>query len=581
MRAALSILWIATIAGVVSAALPQQGGTAEATIAGRVTDGSTGRGVPNARVQITGPGGMTVLSTAKSGRFPSRTIPPGDYEIRVTATGFLPATAGQVSPGDFARPMRVGPGSSLDLTIPAWRPSVVEGKVVDEDGRPVVGAQVSVIERPHPERGAELLTTGGTDVTDDRGAYRIAGLVPAEYAITVAFTYGATSGSLEELPPSAKAQRGSAPQVQGSAAYQSTICSGKGLYHAVHAGQTYKAGSCVVPELSHRPVSVLVVQSGQPARNAAVAVAAPAGRALDERTPVLIFGRTDANGEIVLPVFPRSGALVSAWTDGPVQVDPQSWPGDLLPGEPPPRVTRAGPMTAWAERFVRFEESTSGVRLELGGWPSLRVRTQRRDDAGTATSDASDATVSSVLTCGTAAATVSDTRRLGDAGHLLITGPGLCALTVIPPAGWQLERIALDGQPVAARVAAGRLQGAGELQVSLTNARTGLSVVLDQSRSDEAVQVFLIPQGPVDATSDLVRASPMLLGRSGNRFVSRLLPSGDCVVTAVLDPRFDITWTSQEIIETLSRAGTRVHLNTGDHPTISLRARPVHAGRSR
>jgi uncharacterized protein (DUF2141 family) len=63
------------------------------------------------------------------------------------------------------------------------RAAVVAGVIRDQQGEPAPGVQVSAVRIPGASVPANLFSGAETAVTDDRGAYRIFGLVPGEYAI--------------------------------------------------------------------------------------------------------------------------------------------------------------------------------------------------------------------------------------------------------------------------------------------------------------------------------------------------------------------------------------------------------------
>jgi protocatechuate 3,4-dioxygenase beta subunit len=62
--------------------------------------------------------------------------------------------------------------------------SVITGKVTDEDGDPVMRASVQVI-RERWVNGRRQQMPLSSDSTDDRGEYRIAGLMPGKYFLQV------------------------------------------------------------------------------------------------------------------------------------------------------------------------------------------------------------------------------------------------------------------------------------------------------------------------------------------------------------------------------------------------------------
>jgi len=166
--------------------------TGTAAISGVVVDGATGQPVSaavvsmivGARMTIAGP---TALITDDRGRFVFPRLPAGGYALSASKPGYSTGRYGQSDPVDstIARTIRLADGQWFaDAKVPVWRPGAITGRVIDEAGEPVVGAFVRVI--------AEVLVAGkprlanATAVkTDDRGVYRVSGLIAGKYVVMV------------------------------------------------------------------------------------------------------------------------------------------------------------------------------------------------------------------------------------------------------------------------------------------------------------------------------------------------------------------------------------------------------------
>jgi len=138
------------------------------TVRGRVLT-MDGGAVANARVAVlTNTIGAPVTLTDDDGRFllTVLSVTPG-LRITVSKTGFarteLPAQ------------------TDRDVEVRLERGAVISGRVTDEFGDGVQNARVSV-ENPAAVAGQRPLRNGGTD---DRGEYRIGGLAPGEYRVSV------------------------------------------------------------------------------------------------------------------------------------------------------------------------------------------------------------------------------------------------------------------------------------------------------------------------------------------------------------------------------------------------------------
>jgi hypothetical protein len=109
------------------------------------------------------------------GRFSFGDLQPGVYHVSASAPGYYQADADAEN--------LVRPGDSVSITLN--RGGVITGTVTGVDGTPVVGIPVHA--DPLQARGTvslNTLDTDGSDKTDDRGIYRIYGLVPGDYVVS-------------------------------------------------------------------------------------------------------------------------------------------------------------------------------------------------------------------------------------------------------------------------------------------------------------------------------------------------------------------------------------------------------------
>ena len=154
-------------------------------ITGRVMAGDNGRPVKRARVFITAvelPGGRGVL-TDDSGVFDLTELPAGRYTVTVSKSGFVSLTYGQRRPLQAGTPLQLADGQQLkgiDFQLP--RGSVIGGHVLDEDGDSMPGVMVRVMRYQYLQ-GERRLTPAGTGQTDDKGQYRVWGLMPGDYYV--------------------------------------------------------------------------------------------------------------------------------------------------------------------------------------------------------------------------------------------------------------------------------------------------------------------------------------------------------------------------------------------------------------
>ena len=155
-------------------------------ISGRVVASDTGKPIKRARVFINAAelqgGGRGVL-TDDLGVFDFTELPAGRYTVNVSKSGFVNLSYGQRRPLQAGTPLQLADGQQLrnvDFQLP--RGSVLGGRILDEDGEPMAGVQVRVMRYQYLQ-GDRRLTPAGTGQTDDRGQYRVWGLMPGDYYV--------------------------------------------------------------------------------------------------------------------------------------------------------------------------------------------------------------------------------------------------------------------------------------------------------------------------------------------------------------------------------------------------------------
>ncbi|MGB7220575.1 MAG: carboxypeptidase regulatory-like domain-containing protein [Vicinamibacterales bacterium] len=154
-------------------------------VSGRVLASDNGRPVKRARVFVTAaelPGGRGVL-TDDEGRFQLTELPAGRYTLTVQKSGFVSLAFGQRRPLQAGTPLQLADGQEIkgiEFRLP--RGSVIAGHVFDEDGDPMPGVVVRVL-RYQYQQGDRRLVSAGTSQTDDRGQFRVWGLMPGDYYV--------------------------------------------------------------------------------------------------------------------------------------------------------------------------------------------------------------------------------------------------------------------------------------------------------------------------------------------------------------------------------------------------------------
>lgn len=164
--------------------------TGTGAISGVVTDGVTGRPIAGAVIYVgmagRAGGGNSRQLTDPKGRFVFTDLPAHDqYFLNASGFGYVNGGYGQTPLRPSQTRIRLAQGEWFkDAHIQLWPPAAVSGRVFDERGEPVVGVPVRVLAQILVG-GRPQIAAGLSTITDDRGAYRIAGLRAGRYFVQV------------------------------------------------------------------------------------------------------------------------------------------------------------------------------------------------------------------------------------------------------------------------------------------------------------------------------------------------------------------------------------------------------------
>jgi hypothetical protein len=171
--------------------VPAETRTGTGAITGTVVDTTTDRPVAGAIVSLEErvAGSRTqsyVQVTTPKGRFAFVDLPASEsYFLTATKPGYLDGGYRRNDPRGPSAPLAVKDGQWLaDVRVDLARPGSISGTVMDERGEPIVGASVRVLPQVLISGRTQWLA-GAVAWTDDRGAYRIPGLGPGRYVVSV------------------------------------------------------------------------------------------------------------------------------------------------------------------------------------------------------------------------------------------------------------------------------------------------------------------------------------------------------------------------------------------------------------
>src|SRR5580700_1698035 len=139
----------------------------EASLVDFILDTHEGQLVEGARVTVEGRGKLRSATTDSHGRYEISGLEPGDYVVRGAKNGY----AGE---GEFRVQVK-GRGCAIQ-NLGLFAKNSVEGRVIDPDGKPVVGVLVYLQKAGEKERPAD---------TDAQGAFRFEKIDPGSYYLVL------------------------------------------------------------------------------------------------------------------------------------------------------------------------------------------------------------------------------------------------------------------------------------------------------------------------------------------------------------------------------------------------------------
>jgi hypothetical protein len=175
-------------------------------ITGVVVDAGSGQPLAGAVVTISVPsrapiGRASSEITDEAGRFAFTKLPAGsDFQISASKAGYFESGYGRDSlRSPTGARIQLADGQWMDRArVSLWRAGAISGAVVDERGAPIVGIYVRALADVQIA-GTRHLAGGPIALTDDRGMYRIPGLGPGSYLVSVPSVSASVPMSLDAI----------------------------------------------------------------------------------------------------------------------------------------------------------------------------------------------------------------------------------------------------------------------------------------------------------------------------------------------------------------------------------------------
>jgi len=150
---------------------------------GVVTNSATGDPVKKANVILQGTARYTAVTDA-AGHFHIDNVTPGQYQPMATKDGFIPPLGDRWPAG--AKLVSVAEEQEVkDLVVKLVPLATVNGRVLDEDGDPMMGAQVQALRYVYRQAGTRQLQPAGFASSNDLGEFQLLDLEPGRYYFRV------------------------------------------------------------------------------------------------------------------------------------------------------------------------------------------------------------------------------------------------------------------------------------------------------------------------------------------------------------------------------------------------------------
>jgi len=143
--------------------------------------------------------------TDAEGKFSMKDIEPGQYRFTASKAGFVQTSYGATPANRQGTTLTLAKGQSAkDIEFRLQPHAVITGRVLDDDGDPVQYAQVQLMSYRTMQGKRQLVPSSGAS-TNDLGEYRIFGIAPGKYFLSViqrerGIAYGGVDRSAAQAP---------------------------------------------------------------------------------------------------------------------------------------------------------------------------------------------------------------------------------------------------------------------------------------------------------------------------------------------------------------------------------------------
>ncbi|HEX5214045.1 MAG TPA: carboxypeptidase-like regulatory domain-containing protein [Vicinamibacterales bacterium] len=542
----------------------------------------------------------TVVTNGE-GYYVFRALPAGRYAIAVLGLGY-------VDSGYRLRVVEVaesGKPTASNLRIQKF--AAITGRVVDEQGEPVVGIQITALQRLATSGGAVLRTldTSAVAVTDDRGVYRLSQLAPGTYVV------GALSSAVTLSTNFAAQIDAVAGDARGGFELRRQLIPGGAPLMDIVKGEGVRIGDAVLQRAgvvpSFGPDGKLLTYAntfvpGTRVAPDAMAVTLASG---EQRTVAdlplhfspavrvsgVISGPAGPMPQMTVRLVPPSAADVNSADPSGVSVTFTDSQGaftflGVTEGQYTLQATRviyegadpANPEpTLWAAQSITVGETdVTGLNVAMRPGLRLRGRVEFKSSPGVAPESNPSQVDLHLRPIGAGLWRPGRGRSLPD-GTFLTSGDPPGRYTLSPPfapSGWTMETVTLNGRVLADDVIELESSDVTGLVVTFTKnvSRVSGTVVDGKSTPDNARDVVVFPADTVFWRNGVFndRRTRFVHATSIGAFELSGLAPGDYYIAAVGGDVI-ADWPDPALLDRLVAGATKFTLASGDAPVLQLK----------
>lgn len=560
-------------------------------ISGVVTEAGTAS-TPVRRVVVTlnsaDPRVALTVVTDDEGRFVFDRLPAGRFNVRATKAGFVPVSYGATRPGRPGTPVVVAANAAVTIALPMTRTASISGTLRDGHGQPLRLVRVEAFQWDRNDDGSRALSSQSfeTELTDDRGQYRIYNLMPGEYVIAAS---RANIGYSISLPQITADDWQSAQRELESRSASPTTSTPTAATTRPDVGYV----QMFYPNTpSPERAEIVTVRSGEDRSGVDITsalVRLSRVRATitgpDGQKPAAAQGRLSA--AISVPGLSRinleAGSMFPI-TDGELVINGVP-PGDYVLHAGGSSTPPAPPTTS----SMGFTINTDRV-IGLPMWGMLPITVSGDDVSVSMQLQPSLSVLGRIVFEGSTPAPAFPTLRpsmqgprKGGAslstlfmpaaanGEFTFDGlvPASYRLQLTPPRGWIVKSAVMNGRD-AADVPVELTSDVKDAVITLTDQVPGLSGTLQSASGAPAVDYYVIvfPKDEAYWQAGSRRIVSTRPGTTG-QFVVNALPPGDYLIAAVTDVRSG-EWFDPEFLKPLVTASVAVSIGPGERKVQNL-----------